>query len=473
MKKLIAMLLAMLMVIGLFAGCAGDPAATTPSESTPVETNPVETDPVETEAPKDPVTLTWWTYESEVNTPLMEAWADRLHEAYPWITIEWTWLPFDTGPEKMTVAFATETYPDIISDTYGRLAPAVDAGLTINLQPAIDMIPGLTMGNEGWVGDEPHYIWQGGSTGYSISCNMDLAAELGIEEYLPDDGMTWGYDEFLACLRAAKAAGYYGIDLYAGSQSSDMWYYTFFFAAGGEIIDIQNKKVVVNEPAYKEANLKVLNLLKTIVDEGLCQPGAATMIDQESQPIWFTDKMLFCHGAWSNVANWVKQYEDGVSMVENFEMFSVPSPEGGEWPKTGAFSSSGVVAFDTADGAKLDAIYTAIAYFYSEEGGMFADFRKVNPAAASILEHDKPITDGLDEVYLINQQQRGNMQATKGLVRNEWGPAYGWYADFRLTFYPQLQNFYSGNITAEQLLETWQANAQAAIDDWYAKNAAE
>lgn len=458
MKKLIALLLAMLMVIGLFAGCAG--------ENGPATNDPVETDPAN--MGKTPVTISWWSFESDVQTPKMEAWAERLHEAYPWITIEWTWLPADTGPEKLTVAYATETYPDVINDMYGRLAPAVDNGLTINLQPAIDMIPGLTPAPEGIVNGEPHYIWQNSSTGYSISCNMELAAELGIEEYLPEDGMSWGYDEFLACLRAAKEAGYYGIDLFAGSQSSDMWYYTFFIAAGGELIDVANKKAVMNQGEYREANLKVLNLLKTIVDEELCQPGAATMIDQEAQAIWFTDNMLFAHGAWSNVANWVKQEQEGASMVETFEMFAVPSPEGGEWPQTGAFSSSGVIAFDTANGAKLEAIYTAIAYFFNEEGGLMADFRSSNPTSASVLEYDKPLEDGVADVFKINQLDRGNIQAQKGLVRNEWGPAYAWYADFRLGFYPQLQNFYIGKITAEELLDEWAAHAQGVLDEYYA-----
>lgn len=464
MKKLIAMLLAMLMVIGLFAGCTEQPATTDPVETDPVVTDPVE----ETDPPKEPVTIEWWAFEDERNTPKMTAWAERLHEAYPWITINWTWLPYDSGPEKLTVAFATQTTPDVIGDTFGRLAPAVDAGLTISLQPAIDMIPGLTLGTEGWVGDEPHYIWQGGSTGYSISCNMDLAAELGIEEYLPEDGMTWSYDDFLACLRAAKAAGKYGIDLFAGSQSSDMWYYSFFFAANGGIIDIQTKKAVMNTE-YKEANLKVLNLLKTIVDEGLCQPGAATMTDQEAQPIWFTGEMLFCHGAWSNVASWLDAVEKGTSVVENFEMFGIPTPDGEEWPQTGAFSSSGVVAFDTANGAKLEAIYTAIAYYYNEEGGLMADFRTNNPASASILEYDQPITEGIDQVYITNQVERGNEQASQGLVRNEWGPAYGWYSDFRGGFWPQLQNFYAGNITAEEVLDNWAAHVQGVLDAFYAE----
>ena len=56
MKKLIALLLAMMMIVGLFAGCANEPAVTDPSESTPVETDPVETDPVETDPVEtDPV----------------------------------------------------------------------------------------------------------------------------------------------------------------------------------------------------------------------------------------------------------------------------------------------------------------------------------------------------------------------------------------------------------------------------------
>jgi len=456
MKKLIAMLLVVLMVVGLFAGCGEGGGG---GDVTVVDPNTGEA--------KKAVTIDWWCFESDVNSTKMEAWAERLHETYPWITIQWTWLPFETGPEKMTVAFATGTYPDVITDMYGRLAPAVDNGLTINLQPAIDNIPGLIPVPEGIVNGEPHYIWQSSSTGYSLSCNMELARQLGIEEYLPEDGMSWNYEDLLACLRAAKDAGYYGIDLFAGSTSSDMWYYSFFLAAGAELIDVENHKAVMNVGENKEKCLEVLELLKTIIDEELCQPGAASTIDQEAQAIWFTGRMLFCHGAWSNVANWVQQINAGSSLVEDFEMFSVPSPKGGEWPASGAFSSSGVIAFDTADGAKLDAIYTAIAFYFNEEGGLMADFRTSNPTSASVLEYDQPLEDAAD-VFRINQIERGNKQAEMGLVRNDWGPAYAWYEDFRYGFYPQLQRYYIGEITAEQLLDNWAEYSQQVLDDYYA-----
>ena len=45
MKKIIAMLLAVMMVVGMFAACGND----APETTAPVETQPVETQPVETE----------------------------------------------------------------------------------------------------------------------------------------------------------------------------------------------------------------------------------------------------------------------------------------------------------------------------------------------------------------------------------------------------------------------------------------
>lgn len=45
MKKLLAMLLAIMMVVGLFAGCTSTPVATDPVATDPVATDPVATDP--------------------------------------------------------------------------------------------------------------------------------------------------------------------------------------------------------------------------------------------------------------------------------------------------------------------------------------------------------------------------------------------------------------------------------------------
>ena len=84
MKKLIALLLVMLMVVGMFAGCG--------------ETEPANTDPNQggstegTSSGKETVELTWWTYESEINTPIFKKWLAKFHEDYDWIKINVTYL---------------------------------------------------------------------------------------------------------------------------------------------------------------------------------------------------------------------------------------------------------------------------------------------------------------------------------------------------------------------------------------------
>ena len=50
MKKL-ALVLAVLMMLGLFAGCAEKPAESKPAESTPAESTPAESTPAESDDP--------------------------------------------------------------------------------------------------------------------------------------------------------------------------------------------------------------------------------------------------------------------------------------------------------------------------------------------------------------------------------------------------------------------------------------
>jgi len=467
MKKLIALLLAMLMVVGLFAGCAEQPAGTEAqgTEGTKATEGTTATEPSAKDP--DPVTITWWVYQDDRTDAIHEKLFADLMALYPWITIEPTFLPYDSGPELMSVAFATKDTPNIIGDGYGRLGQGLEAGLGLDITDVI-------LANEANMKALPidgvfdgvyTYYPTGYGGAYSISVNMDLAEEIGCTEYFPEDKLQWSYEDFLTCLRMAKEKGYYGIDLFAGSQSSDMWYYTFFLANGVDITDGGVSRVTVNDPEYQAKALEVLTLLKTIVDEGLCQPGAATMLDQESQPIWFTGKMLFCHGAFSNVGTWQNAVADGTSVVENFDMFAVPTPTGDYVPDSGSFGNSGIAAFKSDNEAEneaaklcLDAIMSGKVQYLQECN----DAQPGNPSATWVVEN---WTD--EDMIRINKNVGNPYSAAHS--RSEFGVLRGWWADFRLTFYPQLQDYYAGNITAEEMLANWAANGTAVIEAANAK----
>ena len=113
MKKLIALLLAVAMVACLFAGCgseeettattaaAGETTAAPAEESTApseLETDPAV--PVETDAPKEPVTLTFWQAGGDTvgAASIMRLLLDKFELMYPWITVDYQAIPWSMDP---------------------------------------------------------------------------------------------------------------------------------------------------------------------------------------------------------------------------------------------------------------------------------------------------------------------------------------------------------------------------------------
>ena len=82
---------------------------------------------------EESVTLTAWYYADEGAAEGYNLWAEQVKAAYPYISMEFEELPYDSGPEKFTVAVATNTYPDFYFDAYSRCAPAIKAGKTLDV----------------------------------------------------------------------------------------------------------------------------------------------------------------------------------------------------------------------------------------------------------------------------------------------------------------------------------------------------
>lgn len=101
MKKLIALLLALVMVLGLFAGCGGKTPVTSDDPKPSDDTNPSDSQPaVEDTAGGDPtqdlepVTLKWYMPfdEMEGSADVEEAFNNRLAELLPNTTVEFVWV---------------------------------------------------------------------------------------------------------------------------------------------------------------------------------------------------------------------------------------------------------------------------------------------------------------------------------------------------------------------------------------------
>lgn len=107
MRKLLALLLSVLMVVGLFAGCgASEPAATeAPKADAPAAEAPAA--PAE-----EPVTITYSYWGTPDEAASVQAVADKFHEEYPNIKVEVMAIPNEEYTTKLNTLAAAGQLPD-------------------------------------------------------------------------------------------------------------------------------------------------------------------------------------------------------------------------------------------------------------------------------------------------------------------------------------------------------------------------
>ena len=456
MKKALAFLLCLLMVTALFAGCSQTPAADSPSD-------PTENPPEGGTGEAAEVLLWHFPIFDGAEQFFAETVADAVKAKYSNVTLKTEMLSWDAGPERLTVAMATGATPDLIIDGQARLNPGIFAGLCADITDLREeLAPMMYEGYDeiGLVDGKYYYIPTGNSNGYVFIVNTDLAKELGVYDLLPEDRTHWSYDDFLEFCRKAREAGKsqdaYPVQLYAGSRSSDAAMYSFLMCGGMQILNDDQTKMAVNSPETAAS----LNLLKQLIDEELVPQGAATTKDEDVASVVHAGRTVLqmtAAGAQNNITV-QRKADSGEIEFFNTDTCNFPTPDGKADPHVANWGTSGMVVFRNAndaaviEGAKnvIRTLYTDIELLTALNSGM----------GTAPTNKDVFIDYGYD--YLNELAERAN----------EWNGKYSdsgigilepWWSDWRETFYVELQEFYVGNQTAEQMLENWTAKGNAVI----------
>ena len=455
MKRILAIVLSILMIVGMLAACGKPTEAPAPEPSAQQENQPAEKAPeAEKEKDPDPVTLVCWTLQ-DTKAEGFELFAEEVHEKYPWITLEWEFLPADTGPEKFTIACATGTTPDIYFDGFSRISPAVDADLCLDLTDVVNESADsfISMPRDGVKDGKNYYIPITGNFGYGVTVNMTLAKELGVDHLLPADGLTWSYEEFLTLARAIKAAdpSKYIIPLYAGSQSSDAWYYSWFLGNGVGICNADLTATSFNTDVEREKALQVLDVLGTLVKEELVPPGSATTTDADTTNFFYSGQTLMTPGSVGSAMGYYQDMQDGMVHEFEFNTYPLPTYEGKETPACAFWGNTGFCAFN--NNGNEEAIKKVLALYLSTE------------STAYQVQLDAGMGRGLAETKgtveypnkQIAEQMTRAVEYTNKNATSAFGIMEPWFTEFRQGLYPQLQDFYTGKIDAQTVLNNWQA----------------
>lgn len=455
MKKGISLLLIVVMLAGVFTACGK--AETAVAE--PVATAEPTAEPEPVDEPHDDVTLTVWHYAIPGVDEGYQLWADRVHEAYPWISLEFEVLPFDSGPEKFTVACATGTTPDIYFDGFSRIAPAVDAGMTINLTSLVEKYKNIFSGTQadGIINGENRYIAVSDGAPYCLVVNMTLAKKLGVDSLLPADHEIWSYEEFLKLCRAVKAAdnSVYPLSLYAGSQSGDAWYYSWLLGNGSKVTNSDLTATDFNSAENHGKTVQVFELLKTLIDEELVPAGCASMVDNDCKEFWYAGNMLFMPTAYNMVSNFYQLMQSGDCPEYEMDAIALPTYEGKVAPTTASWGSTGFCAF--SNNGNEEAILLALDIYLKD-----AEPRTMILQAAGSLPTLNDITIEFATPEITEIMMRGADYGAR-CADSSFGIRESWWSDFRGTFYVQLQDYFTGNIDLETMLSNWQTNGDMVI----------
>lgn len=178
MKKILALLLACVMVVGLLAGCGGKTTEAKPAETkaAAAEQTPAEAAPDTIVIMAPPVTGNYLAN--------LKVWGEEFHALYPNLTVEVIETSWGDHNDKLSTMAQAGEAPDIAEISSGALGTFVEMGVAIDIAQYLDAdrladydANALEyMSLEGTVYGLPLYL-----TIQSIGANKTLMEELGID----------------------------------------------------------------------------------------------------------------------------------------------------------------------------------------------------------------------------------------------------------------------------------------------------
>ena len=233
LKRILALLLASIMILSVMAGCNVEKPVETPAPTNaPVETQgnntPEETDPVETEPKEVTITIGNWPSEAdEANYKIMQDRLARMNELYPYITVVPQTSSGDVK-EYVTLAAAGQL-PNLYQVAYTELSTIAKSGFALDITDLLD--EGGFLENLNPVLYDPVsyqdriYAIPTSTYGIGLACNRAVFEAAGLVNADGSLQFPETFDELTqTALKIKEATGQYGIAI--ASTGIGGWIFT-------------------------------------------------------------------------------------------------------------------------------------------------------------------------------------------------------------------------------------------------------
>ena len=385
MKKLIAILLTVVMVMSL---CAVAVSADEVTE------------------------ISLWTYPigKWVDEATVSALLDDFHAAHPEIKVNVEYLDYANGDDKVNTAIEGNQAPDIIMEGPERLIANWGAkGLMVDLADCIPagtyeaVVSSCTSAN-GEVYEMPMCM-----VAHCMAINRDVFEEAGALQYLNEETHTWNsVEDFFKAVQAVYDAGYEYVGcIYCGGQGGDQGTRALVTNIAGATAYSNDE---LTEYVYAtEANAGALAKLYT--QDGIIFDPSIAATEEIQNFVNGTFQMAFCWNISQEKNNADALGFDVLPMA--FPCDVTPVLQGGIW---------GFGVFNNGDEARIEAAKTFIKFMSEDDAQYTKAVEATSFAPVRALDGVYAGDELFTEYSIMNPMMGVYYQITKGwaIARTEW-----------------------------------------------------
>jgi multiple sugar transport system substrate-binding protein len=360
-------------------------------------------------------------------------------------------IDFNSGPQKLNTAIASNSAPDLVYDYPGRIIDYARNGV---MAPLDDMftdsfkkdVPAAILDSTKL--DGHYYMYPLNTAPFMMSFNKTMLDKAGIANMLPLDkpDRLWTTDEMTALLKAIKekVPGVSPMTVFSKSSGGDQATRALISNIyGGETVSKDLKKYTLDSA---EA-VKGLEWVANGVKEGYIAKGAEALTSNDAMDMYLQGK-----SASTIIYSTVLKKTNASKKVGNFEEVLVPfpTPSTSVKPQLEAFVG-GIGIFDNKNPEKVAAAKKLVDFIANDP-----DTFKNNLKATGGLSVRQSVTGLYDDK---------EVKYAEGMIKyvGTYYNAVPGFTEMRTYWFPTLQKVLLGNTTAKEGLADFVKKANETL----------
>ena len=370
----------------------------------------------------------------------------------PGVDVEMVYRDVSKGSLTFDTMLAAGNPPDIWLDASGYFANLLNDDYAIRLEEYLDLsiydetLLGMYTTTEGHVFAIP---FMNVATGMAV--NLTMLREAGMEMPAQKD---WTTDTFLRGAAALKRAGY-PATMIMGSEGLNGWTCQWFYAFGAKFFEPGDwSKVAINSPEARDA----LAYIKLLIDRGYTQPNVLSSDANTGVELFTTNKVFSCtlQNGHTDPLFPVQLEKGKIDAIPDYTFVEFPHAPGLDHAPVSGYQSI-MSAHKSGDPAK-DAMVAKLLgyinnyeaqYYYILCSGGFSTLKGLSPDSGMAAHPSYKAISNLAATAGVYKQWPDG--AAKNAARRPWE---------RLS-----EQWVRGKITADELLNRYEAEANAALED--------